>query len=75
MTRRFRPIVLLTLLALSGLATAAPAGQFGFLRGSNRSNVSIRLDDGRTVTALVFETNQKPAAAVILVPMLGRPTR
>jgi dienelactone hydrolase len=72
MTRRMRHTALLTLLALGGLATAVPAGQFGFLRGSNRSDVSIRLEDGRAVAAAVFETNQKPAAAVILVPMLGR---
>ena len=73
MTRSVRHTVLFVLLALGGLASAAPAGQFGFLRGSNRSTVSIRLDDGRTVAALVFEPNQEPAAAVILVPMLGRP--
>jgi dienelactone hydrolase len=73
MIRRLRHAVLLALFALTGVAAAAPAGQFGFLRGSNRSNVSIRLDDGRTVAALVYETNQKPAAAVVLVPMLGRP--
>ena len=73
MTTRIRHTVLLVLLALGGLATAAAGGQFGFLRGSNRSTVTIRLDDGRAVTALVFDTNQKPSAAVILVPMLGRP--
>jgi dienelactone hydrolase len=64
--------VLLMLFALGGLVSAAPAGQFGFLRGANR-NVTIRLDDGRTIGALLYEANQKPAAAVILVPMLGRP--
>ena len=69
--RRLR-FLSVTLLALGGLATAAPAGQFGFLRGSNR-NVSVRLEDGRTIAALMYEASQKPAAAVILVPMLGRP--
>jgi|SRR5687768_13312322 len=72
MRRAIRHILLVMLVALSGLAGAAPAGQFGFLRGSNR-NVSIRLDDGRTISVLMYEANQKPAAAVVLVPMLGRP--
>jgi dienelactone hydrolase len=35
--------------------------------------VSFRADDGRTVNALVFEPSQRPSAAVVLVPMLGRP--
>jgi dienelactone hydrolase len=64
--------VFVMLIALSGLAGAAPGGQFGFLRGGNR-NVSIRLDDGRTVAALIYEASRRPAAAVVLVPMLGRP--
>jgi dienelactone hydrolase len=67
-----RLLVLAMLLAASGLATAVPAGQFGFLRGSNRT-VSFRADDGRTITALIVEADQRPAPAVVLVPMLGRP--
>ena len=35
--------------------------------------VSFRSDDGRTINALVFEPSQRPSAAVVLVPMLGRP--
>jgi dienelactone hydrolase len=35
--------------------------------------ISFRGDDGRTINALVFETAQRPAAAVVMVPMLGRP--
>ena len=35
--------------------------------------VSFRSEDGRTVTAVVFEASQRPSAAVVLVPMLGRP--
>jgi dienelactone hydrolase len=35
--------------------------------------VSFRAEDGRTVNALVFEPSQRPSAAVVLVPMLGRP--
>jgi len=67
-----RRVTLAVLLTASGVAAAAPAGQFGFLRGSNRT-VSIRADDGRTVAALIVEADQRPAPAVVLVPMLGRP--
>src|SRR5215213_6847520 len=35
--------------------------------------VSFRADDGRTINAIVFEPSQRPAPAVVLVPMLGRP--
>jgi dienelactone hydrolase len=35
--------------------------------------VSFRAEDGRTINALVFEPSQRPAPAVVLVPMLGRP--
>lgn len=34
--------------------------------------VSFRAADGRTVNALLFEAGQRPAPAVVLVPMLGR---
>jgi dienelactone hydrolase len=35
--------------------------------------VSFRADDGRTIDALLTEANLRPAPAVVLVPMLGRP--
>jgi len=35
--------------------------------------VSFRAEDGRTINATVFEPSQRPAPAVVLVPMLGRP--
>jgi len=35
--------------------------------------VSFRAEDGRTISAIVFEPSQRPASAVVLVPMLGRP--
>ena len=35
--------------------------------------VSFRADDGRMINALAFEPSQRPSAAVVLVPMLGRP--
>ncbi len=35
--------------------------------------VSFRAEDGRTINAVVFEPSQRPAPAVVLVPMLGRP--
>jgi alpha-beta hydrolase superfamily lysophospholipase len=41
-------------------------------RGTMRT-MTIRTTDGRTVTALHAEAEQRPAPAVVLVPMLGRP--
>jgi acetyl esterase/lipase len=35
--------------------------------------VSFRTSDGRTVSGLLVEAADRPAAAVVLVPMLGRP--
>ena len=35
--------------------------------------VQFRADDGHTVAGLLFEANQRPAPAVVLVGMLGRP--
>jgi len=35
--------------------------------------VSFRSEDGRAIAATVFEPSQRPAPAVVLVPMLGRP--
>ena len=35
--------------------------------------VAFRAEDGRTINAIVFEPSQRPAPAVVLVPMLGRP--
>jgi dienelactone hydrolase len=56
---------LLRLIAAFSLV-AAPA------QGAGRA-VAFRAEDGRTVNALVFEPSQRPSAAVVLVPMLGRP--
>ena len=53
---------------LLGLVPAR-AGQFG-LRSTR--TIAIRLPDGRSVNALHAEAAQRPAAAVVLVPMLGR---
>lgn len=71
MTMRACRLALAIAAVVCALATATPAAQFGFLRGANRT-VSFRADDGRTINALVVEANQKPAAAVVLVGMLGR---
>ena len=35
--------------------------------------VAFRSEDGRTINAIVYEPSQRPAPAVVLVPMLGRP--
>ena len=48
---------------------AARAGQLGQRAGRP---VAIRLADGRPLNALHAEAAQRPAAAVVLVPMLGR---
>jgi dienelactone hydrolase len=40
--------------------------------GAGRA-VSFRSQDGRIINALVFEPSPRPAPAVVLVPMLGRP--
>ena len=42
------------------------------VRGTARA-VSFRAADGRTINALLNEASQRPAPAVVLVPMLGRP--
>jgi dienelactone hydrolase len=36
-------------------------------------NVTIHSEDGRTITATLFEANRLPAPAVILLPALGHP--
>lgn len=41
--------------------------------GAAARAISFRTADGRTVQALINEANQRPAPAVVLVPMLGRP--
>lgn len=35
--------------------------------------VTFRAEDGRTISAYIAESDVKPAAAVVFVPMLGRP--
>jgi dienelactone hydrolase len=50
------------------LALALPVAGLAATR-----QVSFRTDDGRTVTGTLTEAGQRPAAAVVLVPMLGRP--
>jgi dienelactone hydrolase len=42
-------------------------------QGQSPRLVSFRVDGGRTINALVVDANQRPAPAVVLVPMLGRP--
>jgi dienelactone hydrolase len=48
------------------VAAAVPVGAAG-------RAVSFRAFDGRTINALLFEADARPAPAVVLVPMLGRP--
>ena len=55
----------LGILALGLVASQPP------LRAAGRI-ASFRAADGRTLTGLLFEADSRPAAAVVLVPMLGR---
>ncbi|MBI2188154.1 MAG: hypothetical protein HYU37_13715 [Acidobacteria bacterium] len=48
------------------LAMAAPLAAAG-------RTVTLRAADGRTVGGLMFDARERPAPAVVLVPMLGRP--
>lgn len=41
--------------------------------GAAGHTVTFRGDDGRTIVGSLFEANRRPSAAVVLVPMLGRP--
>ncbi|OFW05529.1 MAG: hypothetical protein A3I61_04380 [Acidobacteria bacterium RIFCSPLOWO2_02_FULL_68_18] len=52
---------------VAALVTAAPP-----LAAAGRP-VAIRAADGRTTTGLMFDARTRPAPAVVLVPMLGRP--
>jgi len=45
---------------------AAPVGAAG-------RTVTIRAEDGRTLTATLFEANHLPAPAIVLIPALGHP--
>jgi dienelactone hydrolase len=42
------------------------------LHAASGKGVSFKAEDGRTINALLFEADQRPAPAVVLVPMLGR---
>ena len=57
---------------LLALALAAIAVAQLHPRAQGRT-VSLRLSDGRMISALWMEAQNRPAAAVVLVPMLGRP--
>jgi pyridoxine 5-phosphate synthase len=64
-----RQVLLLGCVALLLGLLPARAGQSG-LRSTR--TIAIRLPDGRSVDALHSDAAQRPAAAVVLVPMLGR---
>lgn len=57
-----KPVVLLAVLVI-GTAPLEAAGRA----------VIVRTADGRAMTALMFDARERPAPAVVLVPMLGRP--
>jgi dienelactone hydrolase len=71
MTARWRlPVTLAAALVLLGGTGPGVSAQSG--RGAVRT-ITFRAADGRTVTGLQVEAEQRPAPAVVLVPMLGRP--
>lgn len=61
--RRLRRVATATAIAIAALlSTPQAAGRA----------VTFRAADGRTINGLLFESNSRPAPAVVLVPMLGR---
>jgi dienelactone hydrolase len=54
-------------------ATALIVGLWAADASAAGRNVTIHSDDGRSITATLFEANHLPAPAVILVPALGHP--
>lgn len=69
--RRHRVSVATASIALlTAVLTATLPAQQG--SGASRT-ISFRTDNGRTITALHVEAGRRPAPAVVLVPMLGRP--
>lgn len=57
--------------ALAGAAALAIVAQPPV--GAAGRTVTFRAYDGRTITGLLMEAGSRPAPAVVLVPMLGRP--
>jgi dienelactone hydrolase len=60
--------LLCTLVAACVTLAIVPLG----VRAAAGRAVTYRADDGRTLTSLLFEADQKPGPAVVLIPMLGR---
>lgn len=60
------PLGVGALAVVAALAVPAPA-----TNAAGRS-VTFRASDGRTINGLLMEAHQRPAPAVVLVPMLGR---
>ena len=63
---RLHLVTAAVVLALAGLCSTTA------VRGAARV-VTFKMPDGRTINALLNEAAQRPAPAVVLVPMLGRP--
>jgi dienelactone hydrolase len=59
-----RAISVAVLVAVASLATN--------LRAASPRGVSFRAESGRTINATLFDADQRPAPAVVLLPMLGR---
>lgn len=59
-------------IGMLGVSAAIVVGTACSVEAAGRS-VAFRSEDGRAINALLFEPSQRPAPAVVLVPMLGRP--
>ena len=61
-----------TRIVSAGVIAATFALLVANLHGASARPVSFRAESGRTVNAMLFEADQRPAPAVVLLPMLGR---
>lgn len=54
------------------LGLAAALTQSAAVRAATGRAISFRAESGRTVNGILFDADQRPAPAVVLLPMLGR---
>src|SRR5688572_29290593 len=71
MSRRLRRLLGVGIWALGFLAAAGATFLPQSLYAAGRT-ISLRTTDGRTIAGLMIEASDRPAPAVVLVPMLGR---
>jgi dienelactone hydrolase len=71
MSRRLRRVLGVGIWALGFLAAAGATFLPQSLHAAGRT-ISLRTTDGRTIAGLMIDASDRPAPAVVLVPMLGR---